>query len=29
LLPTMQKKPWGVYLDGVVATLERVTKNTI
>jgi len=25
----MQKKPWGVYLDGVVATLERVTKNTI
>jgi len=25
----MQKKPWGVYLDGVVATLERVTENTM
>jgi hypothetical protein len=25
----MQKKPWGAYLDGVVATLERATTNTI
>jgi hypothetical protein len=25
----MQKKPWGTYLDGIVATLERVKKNTI